>query len=145
MGATAGARFVGTSPPPTAAMPWAAPESIDPAQSPVKEWVRDQDLNGRHGQASHTCTSVSGPLANSSNRMYGNVSRSPGSRCAAVSTLALMPFVTSSDTWAEVDIDAGTVAVYQTVRAKGDTKTRRSRRVLKLPRKTVAALKEHRA
>jgi integrase len=47
-------------------------------------------------------------------------------------------------TWAEVDLDAGTVAVYRSVRAKGDTKTRRSRRVLKLPKQAVAALKEHR-
>ena len=47
-------------------------------------------------------------------------------------------------TWAEVDLDAGTVAVYRSVRAKGDTKTRKSRRVLKLPAKAVAALKEHR-
>jgi site-specific recombinase XerD len=36
------------------------------------------------------------------------------------------------------------VAVYRSVRAKGDTKTRKSRRVLKLPAKAVAALKEHR-
>jgi integrase len=47
-------------------------------------------------------------------------------------------------TWAEVDLDAGTVAVYRSVRAKGDTKTRRSRRVLKLPATAVDALKEHR-
>ncbi|HUK67335.1 MAG TPA: site-specific integrase [Streptosporangiaceae bacterium] len=47
-------------------------------------------------------------------------------------------------TWAEVDLDAGTVAVYRSVRAKGDTKTRKSRRVLKLPAKAAAALKEHR-
>jgi integrase len=46
--------------------------------------------------------------------------------------------------WAEVDLDAGTVAVYRSVRAKGDTKTRRSRRVLKLPKKAVEALREHR-
>jgi integrase len=47
-------------------------------------------------------------------------------------------------TWAEVDLDAGTVAVYRSVRAKGDTKTRRSRRVLKLPKKAVEALREQR-
>jgi integrase len=46
--------------------------------------------------------------------------------------------------WAEVDLEAGTVAVYRSVRAKGDTKTRRSRRVLQMPRKVTAALKEHR-
>jgi hypothetical protein len=41
-------------------------------------------------------------------------------------------------------LEEGTVAVYRSVRAKGDTKTRKSRRVLKLPRKAVEALKEHR-
>ena len=34
--------------------------------------------------------------------------------------------------------------VYLSVRAKGDTKTRKSRRLLKLPKKAVEALKEHR-
>ena len=48
-------------------------------------------------------------------------------------------------TWAEVDLDAGTVAVYRSVRTKGDTKTRKSRRVLKLPKRAAEALKEHRA
>ena len=38
----------------------------------------------------------------------------------------------------------GTVAVYRSVRAKGDTKTRKSRRLLKLPRRAVEALREHR-
>ena len=47
-------------------------------------------------------------------------------------------------TWADVDLTAGTVAVYRSVRAKGDTKTRRSRRVLKLPTRATDALKEHR-
>jgi integrase len=47
-------------------------------------------------------------------------------------------------TWAEVDLDAGTVAVYRSVRAKGDTKTRKSRRVLKLPKQAVESLTEHR-
>jgi site-specific recombinase XerD len=36
------------------------------------------------------------------------------------------------------------VAVYRSVRAKGDTKTRKSRRVLKLPTRAVEALREHR-
>jgi hypothetical protein len=35
--------------------------------------------------------------------------------------------------WTEVDLTTGTVAAYRSVRANGDTKTRRSRRVLKLP------------
>jgi hypothetical protein len=33
--------------------------------------------------------------------------------------------------------------VYHSVRAKGDTKTRRSRRLLKLPKQVTAALKAH--
>ena len=47
--------------------------------------------------------------------------------------------------WADVNLDQGTVAVYRSVRASGDTKTPKSRRVLKLPVKAVDALKEHRA
>jgi integrase len=47
--------------------------------------------------------------------------------------------------WADVDLDQGTVAVYRSVRASGDTKTPKSRRVLKLPVKAVDALKEHRS
>jgi integrase len=47
--------------------------------------------------------------------------------------------------WAEVDLDAGTLAVYRSVRASGDTKTPKSRRVLKLPAKAVASLSTHKA
>jgi integrase len=47
--------------------------------------------------------------------------------------------------WNEVDLDAGTVAVYRAVRATADTKTPKSRRVLSLPRVAVLALREHRA
>ncbi len=47
--------------------------------------------------------------------------------------------------WAEVDLDAGTLAVYRSVRASGDTKTPKSRRVLKLPAKAVTALVTHKA
>lgn len=46
--------------------------------------------------------------------------------------------------WSDVDLDAGTLAVYRSVRASGDTKTPKSRRVLKLPIKAVEALTEHR-
>jgi integrase len=46
--------------------------------------------------------------------------------------------------WPEVDLEAGTVAVCRSVRAKGETKTRRSRRVLELPGQVVAALAAHR-
>jgi len=46
--------------------------------------------------------------------------------------------------WMDVDLDAGTLAVYRSVRASGNTKTPKSRRVLKLPVKAVEALKDHR-
>ncbi len=46
--------------------------------------------------------------------------------------------------WNEVDLDAGTVVVYRSVRATADTKTPKSRRVLSLPRLAVQALREHR-
>jgi integrase len=45
--------------------------------------------------------------------------------------------------WSEVDLDAGTVAVYRAVRATADTKTPKSRRVLSLPQLAVRALREH--
>jgi integrase len=45
--------------------------------------------------------------------------------------------------WSEIDLDAGTVAVYRAVRASADTKTPKSRRVLSLPRLAVQALHEH--
>lgn len=45
--------------------------------------------------------------------------------------------------WNEVDLGAGTVAVYRAVRATADTKTPKSRRVLSLPRLAVRALGEH--
>ena len=46
--------------------------------------------------------------------------------------------------WADVNLDAGTLAVYRSVRASGDTKTPKSRRVLKLPIKAVDALNDQR-
>jgi integrase len=42
--------------------------------------------------------------------------------------------------WTEVDLMAGTVAVYRAVRHGGDTKTLKSRRVLRLPEMGVDAL-----
>ena len=45
--------------------------------------------------------------------------------------------------WNEVDLDAGTVAVYRAVRTTADTKTPKSRRVLLLPRLAVQALRTH--
>jgi len=45
--------------------------------------------------------------------------------------------------WNEVDLEAGSVAVYRAVRATADTKTPKSRRVLSLPRLAIQALREH--
>ncbi|HZD15518.1 MAG TPA: tyrosine-type recombinase/integrase [Pseudonocardiaceae bacterium] len=46
-------------------------------------------------------------------------------------------------TWAELDLQAGTVAMYRAVRTTGDTKTRKSRRLLKLPTKAIHTLRTH--
>jgi integrase len=45
--------------------------------------------------------------------------------------------------WNEINLDAGTVAVYRAVRATADTKTPKSRRVLLLPRLAAEALRVH--
>lgn len=45
--------------------------------------------------------------------------------------------------WNEINLDAGTVAVYRAVRATADTKTPKSRRVLLLPRFAAEALRVH--
>lgn len=45
--------------------------------------------------------------------------------------------------WADVDLQAETVAVYRSVRAAGDVKTRKSRRMLKLPELAAQALRDH--
>ena len=45
--------------------------------------------------------------------------------------------------WSDVDLEAGTLGVYHSVRAAGDTKTPKSRRVLKLPVRAVGALRDH--
>ncbi len=47
--------------------------------------------------------------------------------------------------WADVDLDTGTLAVYRSIRASGETKTPKSRRVLKLPVKAADAVREHRS
>lgn len=47
--------------------------------------------------------------------------------------------------WDLVDLEAGTVSVWRSDRAGGDTKTPRSRRTLKLPRIAVEALMERKA
>lgn len=44
--------------------------------------------------------------------------------------------------WDHLDLNAGTVAVWRSGRAGGDTKTPKSRRTLKLPQIAVDALRE---
>jgi len=46
--------------------------------------------------------------------------------------------------WDHVDLDAGSIAVWRSVRHGGDTKTAKSRRSLGLPQAVVEALREHR-
>ena len=69
-------------------------------------------------------------------------------RLAAYVVLSLLSGVRTEEaraiTWDEVDLKAGTVAVFRSA-VKGDTKTRKSRRVLKLPTKAVQALRQHHA
>jgi integrase len=69
-------------------------------------------------------------------------------RLAAYVVLSLLSGVRTEEAralqWSEVDLDAGTVAVYRSVRVKGDTKTRKSRRVLELPTRAIQALRTHR-
>ena len=66
---------------------------------------------------------------------------------AAYVVLSLLTGVRTEEaralTWTEVDLKAGTVAVYRSVRTNGDTKTRKGRRVLKLPTKAIHALRAH--
>ena len=44
--------------------------------------------------------------------------------------------------WSEVDLEAGTVAVYRPVRRTGETKTEKSRRVFQIPEIAVEALRD---
>jgi integrase len=70
------------------------------------------------------------------------------SRLHAFIVLCLLTGVRSEEaralTWEHVDLDAGTISVWRSVRAHGDTKTNRSRRTLKLPEIAVEALLEQR-
>jgi integrase len=70
------------------------------------------------------------------------------SRLHAYIVLCLLTGVRSEEaralTWEHVDLDAGTISVWRSVRAHGDTKTNRSRRTLKLPEIAVEALREQR-
>jgi len=69
------------------------------------------------------------------------------SRLHAYISLCLLTGVRSEEaralTWQHVDLDAGTVSVWRSVRAHGDTKTERSRRTLKLPTAAVRRLRAH--
>jgi integrase len=47
--------------------------------------------------------------------------------------------------WDHVDLEAGTLSVWHSVRQGGDTKTPKSRRTLRLPQLAVDALKAHKA
>jgi len=44
--------------------------------------------------------------------------------------------------WSQVDLEAGTVAIYRSVRPTGETKTEKSRRVFQIPGIAVEALRE---
>ena len=67
------------------------------------------------------------------------------SRLYAFIVLCLLTGVRSEEaralTWEHVDLDAGTISVWRSVRAHGDTKTNRSRRTLKLLEIAVEALR----
>ena len=47
-------------------------------------------------------------------------------------------------TWAHVDLDAGTLSVWRSVRAGGKTKTDKSKRTLAMPEIVTEELREHR-
>src|SRR5215468_252757 len=69
------------------------------------------------------------------------------SRLHAFIVLCLLTGVRSEEAralrWGQVDVDAGTVAVWRSVRAQGEVKTEKSRRTLKLPQLAIDALVEH--
>jgi integrase len=70
------------------------------------------------------------------------------SRLGAYVVLCLMTGIRTEEAralrWDHVDLDAGSIAVWRSVRHGGDTKTARSRRTLGLPEAVVEALREHR-
>jgi integrase len=71
-----------------------------------------------------------------------------GSRLSAYVVLCLMTGIRTEEAralrWDHVDLDAGSIAVWRSVRLGGDTKTSKSRRTLGLPQAAVDALREHR-
>jgi integrase len=70
-----------------------------------------------------------------------------GTRLEAYLTLSLLTGIRTEEAralrWDHVDLDAGTVDVWRSVRASGDTKTPKSRRTLALPQMAARALKDH--
>jgi integrase len=78
----------------------------------------------------------------------GLLSAAKGTRLEAYVTLSLLTGLRTEEAralgWDHVDLDAGTVAVWRSVRADGDTKTHKSRRTLALPQAAIRALREHR-
>jgi integrase len=80
-------------------------------------------------------------------RLLETVESETDLQLAAYVVLSLLTGIRTEEaralTWAEVDLNVGTVAVYRSVRTKGDTKTRKSRRILKLPTKAVHTLRTH--
>ena len=70
------------------------------------------------------------------------------SRLHAFIVLCLLTGVRSEEaralTWEHVDLEAGTISVWRSAQAHGDTKTNRSRRTLKLPEIAVEALRGQR-
>jgi hypothetical protein len=60
-------------------------------------------------------------------------------------TLGMRPGELRTLTWDLVDLDRGIVHVWRSARRDGDTKTRKSRRSLQLPKRAVTALQTHKA
>jgi integrase len=60
-------------------------------------------------------------------------------------TTGIRPEEARALSWDHLDLEAGTIAVWRSDRAGGDTKTPRSRRTLKLPEIALAALRERKA
>jgi integrase len=60
-------------------------------------------------------------------------------------TTGIRPEEARALSWDHLDLKAGTVAIWRSDRAGGDTKTKRSRRTLKLPEIAVSALRERKA
>ncbi len=71
-----------------------------------------------------------------------------GTRLGAYVVLCLMTGIRTEEAralrWDHVDLNAGSIAVWRSVRLGGDTKTTKSRRTLGLPQAVVEALREHR-